>query len=142
ISRRMPVVLPLHPRTRRAAETLGLTDMLRGIRVTEPVGYLEMLSLTNSAAVALTDSGGLQEETTALGVPCVTLRESTERPITILEGTNQLAPWPLSPDGLVGSFESAVARGRRSPGERAPDGWDGHAAIRIVEHFRMPAAVI
>ncbi|HJQ11885.1 MAG TPA: UDP-N-acetylglucosamine 2-epimerase (non-hydrolyzing) [Gemmatimonadaceae bacterium] len=141
IARRMPIVLPIHPRTRRAAETMGLTDLLRGIRVTEPLGYLEMLSLTNSAAVALTDSGGLQEETTALGVPCVTLRESTERPITIREGTNRLAPWPLSVEGLIGSFESAVARGRRSPGEHAPEGWDGQAAIRIVEHFKIPAAV-
>lgn len=142
IARRMPIVLPIHPRTKRAAESMGLTEMLRGIRVTDPLGYLEMLSLTNSAAVALTDSGGLQEETTALGVPCVTLRESTERPITVLEGTNQLAPWPLSPEGLMSSFESAVARGRRSPGEQAPEGWDGHAASRIVEHFRMPPPVI
>ena len=142
IARQMPVVLPIHPRTRRAAEAMGLSAMLEGIHVTGPLGYLEMLSLSNSAAVALTDSGGLQEETTALGVPCVTLRESTERPITVLEGTNQLAPWPLSPDGLVGSFESAVARGRGSPGEHAPEGWDGHAANRIVEHFRIPAAVI
>lgn len=139
ISRSMPVVLPLHPRTRNAAESMGLTHMLRGIRVTEPLGYLQMLSLTNSAAVAMTDSGGLQEETTALGVPCVTLRERTERPITITEGTNQLAPWPLTADGVVGSFESAAVRGRVSPGERAPEGWDGRAATRIVEHLRVPA---
>lgn len=141
ISSSMPVVLPLHPRTRNAADSMGLSPMLRGIRVTEPLGYLEMLSLTNSAAVAMTDSGGLQEETTALGVPCVTLRERTERPITITHGTNQLAPWPLTPDGVVDSFESAAGRGRSSPGAHAPEGWDGRAATRIVEYLRVPAGI-
>ena len=78
----------------------------------------------------LTDSGGLQEETTALGIPCVTLREQTERPVTVTEGTNRLAPWPLSTAGVEQSFEQALASRGRPP--RIPEGWDGHAAERIV----------
>jgi UDP-N-acetylglucosamine 2-epimerase (non-hydrolysing) len=78
----MPVVFPVHPRTRKNAEAFGLGGLLARMRVLEPLGYREMLSLTDAAAVVLTDSGGLQEETTALGVPCVTLREQTERPVT------------------------------------------------------------
>lgn len=137
VADRMPVVLPLHPRTRNAATSLGLNGMLKKLRITEPLGYLKMLSLTDSAAVALTDSGGLQEETTALGIPCVTLREQTERPITVLEGTNQLAPWPLTAEGIVRSFQSASARGRRADGDPRPEGWDGRAANRIVEQLTM-----
>jgi UDP-N-acetylglucosamine 2-epimerase (non-hydrolysing) len=137
VSERMPVVLPLHPRTRNAAASLGLTRILDALRVTEPLGYLKMLSLTDSAAVALTDSGGVQEETTALGVPCVTLREQTERPITVLEGTNQLAPWPLTAEGILRSFQAASGRERRAQGQQRPEGWDGRAANRIVEHLTV-----
>jgi UDP-N-acetylglucosamine 2-epimerase (non-hydrolysing) len=128
----MPVVLPIHPRTRKNASAFGLDDLLDRMRVVEPLGYTEMLSLTDGAAVVLTDSGGLQEETTALGVPCVTLREQTERPITITEGTNRLAPWPLTAEGVFGAFEEAIAAGRAEQGARAPEGWDGRAAERIV----------
>ncbi len=129
----MPVVLPIHPRTRQAAERFGLAEDLHALRSFEPLGYLDMLSLTESAAVCLTDSGGLQEETTALGIPCVTLREQTERPVTVTQGTNQLASWPLSPAGIVANFHSAIAGPRWGVGERVPDGWDGHAADRIVD---------
>jgi len=128
----MPVVLPLHPRTRKNAEKFGLSAELGRLRVLEPIGYREMVSLVDGSAVVLTDSGGLQEETTALGVPCVTLREQTERPITITEGTNRLAPWPLSSVGVYASFCEAMAEGRAEPGERCPEGWEGAAGQRIV----------
>ncbi|HEX7120633.1 MAG TPA: UDP-N-acetylglucosamine 2-epimerase (non-hydrolyzing), partial [Longimicrobiales bacterium] len=123
VAEEMPVVLPLHPRTRKNAAAFGLEKELARMNVLEPVGYREMVSLVDGAAVVLTDSGGLQEETTALGVPCVTLREQTERPITIAEGTNRLAPWPLTSDGVYASFREAVAGGRAGQGERCPEGW-------------------
>jgi UDP-N-acetylglucosamine 2-epimerase (non-hydrolysing) len=126
-----PVVLPLHPRTRARATEFGLEPLLRKLRVTEPLGYLEMLGLTESATVVLTDSGGLQEETTALAVPCVTLREQTERPVTITHGTNRLAPWPLTTDGILNAYDDALARRERS--SEIPDGWDGHAAERVAD---------
>lgn len=128
----MPVIFPLHPRTRRNANSFGVEQQLKKLTTIEPVGYREMLSLTDGAAVVLTDSGGLQEETTALGVPCVTLREQTERPVTIMEGTNRLAPWPLNVDGVVETFYAAVSEGRIEPGTRIPEGWDGNAADRVV----------
>jgi UDP-N-acetylglucosamine 2-epimerase (non-hydrolysing) len=99
--------------------------------VVEPLGYRDMLGLVEGAGVVLTDSGGLQEETTVLGVPCVTLREQTERPITIEQGTNRLAPWPLTVDGIVASYRQAVAS--RQDTWVVPEGWDGRAALRIVE---------
>jgi UDP-N-acetylglucosamine 2-epimerase (non-hydrolysing) len=138
-ARTMPVVLPLHPRTRRQVEAFGLGALLEPLVVLAPIGYSEMLSLTDGAAVVITDSGGLQEETTALGVPCVTLREQTERPITVTEGTNRLAPWPLSVDGIAASCLAAVAQGRARPGERAPEGWDGRAAERVVAALQRAA---
>lgn len=135
-AREMPVVFPMHPRTRRNVESFGLAPLLHGVRVLEPLGYREMLALTDGSAVVLTDSGGLQEETTTLGVPCVTLREGTERPVTVTEGTNRLAPWPLTRDGILSSFRSAAAEGRSEPGTRSPEGWDGHAAERVVAAIR------
>jgi UDP-N-acetylglucosamine 2-epimerase (non-hydrolysing) len=132
IAQRMPVVLPLHPRTRKSAERLGLSHALDRITVTEPLGYREMLCLMDGAAAVLTDSGGLQEETTVLGVPCVTLREQTERPITVSAGTNRLAPWPLSAAGITAALDAALAQGRQDVGARAPWGWDGRAAERIA----------
>ncbi|HEX8362168.1 MAG TPA: UDP-N-acetylglucosamine 2-epimerase (non-hydrolyzing) [Longimicrobium sp.] len=130
---KMPVVLPLHPRTRNRAEAFGLGGQLGGLRVLEPLGYREMLSLTDGAAVVLTDSGGLQEETTALGVPCVTLREQTERPVTVSHGTNRLAPWPLTLDGVLASCAQALERGRGAPSQ--PEGWDGAAGARVVDEL-------
>ncbi|HKW01846.1 MAG TPA: UDP-N-acetylglucosamine 2-epimerase (non-hydrolyzing) [Vicinamibacterales bacterium] len=132
ISRELPVVLPIHPRTLKNAEAFGARELLASLRVSDPLGYREMLSLTDGAAVVLTDSGGLQEETTVLGVPCVTLRAQTERPSTITHGTNRLAPWPLTVDGIVDACRSAKAVGRRGLGERVPEGWDGQAAARVV----------
>jgi len=135
VAEEMPVVLPLHPRTQSAVRTFGLEPLLERLRVLEPLGYRDMLSLTDGAAVVLSDSGGLQEETTALGVPCVTLREQTERPVTITEGTNRLAPWPLSRDGVLESFREAMSRGRIEAGARCPEGWDGRAGERIAAAF-------
>jgi UDP-N-acetylglucosamine 2-epimerase (non-hydrolysing) len=132
VARELPVVLPLHPRTRQKLEQFGLTRQAAPLRLLEPLGYTEMASLTDGAAVVLTDSGGLQEETTALGVPCVTLREQTERPVTLTEGTNRMAPWPLTVAGVVGAFREARAQGRAAPGQRGPEGWDGRAGRRIA----------
>ena len=132
VAAELPVVLPLHPRTRANAVRFGLADRLDRFRVTPPLGYTEMLGLTDGAAVVLTDSGGLQEETTVLGVPCVTLREQTERPVTLTEGTNRMAPWPLEPAGVLASFAAALHAGRVPVGSRVPAGWDGHAAERVV----------
>lgn len=137
VGRERPVVIPLHPRTRKNVERFGLQDELARLTVVPPLGYREMVSLLDGAAVVLTDSGGLQEETTALGVPCVTLRERTERPVTLSEGTNRMAPWPLSVGGVVGAADEAVAAGRRPPGEAGPEGWDGRAAERIVRELEV-----
>ncbi|CAN5651529.1 O-antigen biosynthesis protein WlbD [soil metagenome] len=131
IAERMPVVMPLHPRTRQRAEEHGLGGLLADLIILEPLGYTEMLSLTEGAAVVLTDSGGLQEETTVLGVPCVTLREQTERPITLTEGTNRMAPWPLTADGVRNAFLEAMLRGRHASGNSI-EGWDGRTAARAV----------
>ena len=136
VSEEMPVVLPLHPRTRANAERFGLADRLARFRVTAPLGYTEMLGLTDGAAVVLTDSGGLQEETTVLGVPCVTLREQTERPVTVTEGTNRMVPWPLERGGVLAAFRAALSAGRGPVGSRVPGGWDGRAAERVVEALK------
>lgn len=126
------VVLPAHPRTRTNIARFGLQLDEQRVRIIDPVPYLEMLSLTDSSQVVLTDSGGLQEETTAIGIPCVTLREQTERPVTISHGTNALATWPLTAEGIFRAFQAARARGRAPAGTRVPDGWDGNASSRIV----------
>jgi UDP-N-acetylglucosamine 2-epimerase (non-hydrolysing) len=143
VSRELPVVFPVHPRTAARAAEFGLDAELAALRCLEPVGYREMASLTDGAAVVLTDSGGVQEETTYLGVPCVTLREQTERPVTVTEGTNRMAPWPPTPGGVFDLAMRARAEGRLAPGSRVPEGWDGQAARRIVaalEHDGAPAA--
>jgi UDP-N-acetylglucosamine 2-epimerase (non-hydrolysing) len=137
VSDAMPVVLPMHPRTRKMVVAFGLDPLLDRLRAVEPLGYREMLSLTDGAAVVLTDSGGLQEETTALGVPCVTLREQTERPITISEGTNRLAPWPLTVDGIWTAFLNARERSPNGADPRRPEGWEGRASERIVEALEL-----
>ncbi len=131
LAEEIPVIFPIHPRTARRAGDFGLDRLLENVTTVPPLAYREMVGLLVSAACVLTDSGGLQEETTALGVPCVTLREQTERPITLTAGTNRLAPWPLTVQGILGAWrDAAVGRGARKP---APEGWDGRAAARIVE---------
>jgi UDP-N-acetylglucosamine 2-epimerase (non-hydrolysing) len=139
IAEHMPVVLPLHPRTRQSVTAFGLDGVLQRLRVTQPLGYIEMLSVMDGAAAVLTDSGGLQEETTVLGVPCVTLREQTERPVTIELGTNRLAPWPLTVEGVRDAFEQALAVGRRRE-SCGIEGWDGRAAQRTVHAMDLAGA--
>jgi UDP-N-acetylglucosamine 2-epimerase (non-hydrolysing) len=121
-----PVLFPAHPRTaeRLAAARVDLGDVC----VVEPLRYLEMLDLVEGAAAVITDSGGLQEETTALGVPCFTVRENTERPITVSEGTNRLVPDPtLLCEAVMSASRPEVAT--------RPEGWDGRASERIVQAF-------
>ncbi|OLB05657.1 MAG: UDP-N-acetylglucosamine 2-epimerase [Gemmatimonadetes bacterium 13_2_20CM_69_27] len=129
MGRKMTVLFPVHPRTRERVQTLGFRpDPSGDLRLLEPLGYLDMLGLVAAAALVITDSGGLQEETTFLGVPCVTVRPNTERPVTCSHGTNRL----VAPrrDVLLGAVERAVAC--RSPARPLIERWDGHAAERIV----------
>ncbi len=132
INRRLPMVVPLHPRTRGNIEKFGLTAKLDGLHILPPVGYLEMLGLMRDAKLVLTDSGGIQEETTALGVPCLTLRENTERPITIAEGTNTLVG--PDPAAILAAFGEVMANGGKTG--RIPEYWDGRAAMRIAHTLK------
>lgn len=130
VAARLPLVAPLHPRTLGKLASFGLLDRLRAshrITVAEPFGYLDFLCLLDQARLVFTDSGGIQEETTALGVPCLTFRDSTERPITVTEGTNRLigAQAEAVPSALADVLDGEVSG-------RVPEGWDGHAAERIV----------
>lgn len=141
IAARLPLVWPLHPRTRaRLAETALLPRLegCKGLLVTPPLGYLSMLGLLREARLAITDSGGVQEETTALGVPCLTLRDSTERPVTIAEGTNTLLG--TDPAALGPAVARTLAEGAGPV--RRPELWDGRAAPRVaraVRDFLIPA---
>lgn len=128
ISDRLPLVFPVHPRTRANMERFGI-DLGGNVTLQEPLGYMEFLNLWKEAKVVITDSGGLQEETTALGVPCITLRENTERPITVSEGTNVLAG--TNPEEILAAARE-VMQDRAKQGRR-PALWDGRAAERIVE---------
>jgi len=130
VAAKLPLVFALHPRTRGNLERFGLLPSMDASRMVllPPQGYLEMLGLMAQASVVLTDSGGLQEETTALGVPCLTLRENTERPITIEQGTNTLVG--TDHDAIVQGV-SAILAGQGKKG-RVPELWDGHAAERIA----------
>jgi UDP-N-acetylglucosamine 2-epimerase (non-hydrolysing) len=118
------VFFTMHPRTRARVDQFGID--LSGVTVLEPLDYLEMLDLMSGSFAVITDSGGIQEETTALGIPCLTVRTSTERPITIHEGTNQLVPDPRE-------IPERVAVLRRPESVRRPEGWDGAAGPRVVQ---------
>ncbi|HEU5065886.1 MAG TPA: UDP-N-acetylglucosamine 2-epimerase (non-hydrolyzing), partial [Gaiellaceae bacterium] len=129
VSEALEVVFPVHPRTRASLELLGLDVESGRLRLIEPVGYVEFLSLVAGSAGVLTDSGGIQEETTYLGLPCFTLRANTERPITVSMGTNTLLG--LDPARIADVPDLlAAASGRRA---QVPPLWDGHAAERIVD---------
>lgn len=130
IAKEFPVYFPAHPRTRHSLEAVGMVEKLdkQNIILMPPLPYLTFLGLWKDAALVLTDSGGLQEETTALGIPCITIRENTERPITVEEGTNILAG--TSPAGILAAYES-VRQGGGKTG-RIPELWDGKASERIV----------
>ena len=131
VARLVPLVFPVHPRTRQAFARHGLVTELEraGVRLAEPFGYLEFLSVVEGARVVLTDSGGVQEETTVLGVPCLTLRPNTERPATVTDGTNRVTG--SDPDAVLSAAQDALAG--RFP-KRRPALWDGRAADRIAEH--------
>jgi UDP-N-acetylglucosamine 2-epimerase (non-hydrolysing) len=123
----VPLVIPLHPRGRDALEAAGLADA-PGVTIIEPLGYVEFLSLLSGAALVVTDSGGIQEETTILGIPCLTVRPNTERPITISHGTNRL----LEPEALPEAARAIVEHGLAAPPEPPPL-WDGRAGPRIAD---------
>ena len=132
IGERLPIVFPIHPRTRDRLDQFGLGDRVRNQRslvLTEPLGYLDFLHLYSNSRLVLTDSGGVQEETTVLGIPCLTLRPNTERPITVTEGTNRV----VGSDPEIIKREALAALERPSPVAHAPELWDGRAAARIVD---------
>jgi UDP-N-acetylglucosamine 2-epimerase (non-hydrolysing) len=130
IGRRLPVVFPVHPRTQRKLEEFGLraraAALAPRVRLVEPLGYLDFLRLFSGARLVLTDSGGIQEETTALSIPCLTLRDNTERPITITHGTNRLVGTNAA------SITDAAFDALDNPRESVPPLWDGQAADRIL----------
>jgi UDP-N-acetylglucosamine 2-epimerase (non-hydrolysing) len=134
IASRMPVILPAHPRLKKNVERLDarVRELLAGaagLRLVDPVGYVEFLALEAAARVVLSDSGGVQEETTVLGVPCLTLRDNTERPVTISHGTNRLVGRERA--RILAAFEEATAL--PMPGPKRPPLWDGRTADRVVE---------
>lgn len=139
ISEKLPVIFPVHPRTRKNLYDFGLESVYKfrnkgdnaekGIILIEPVGYLDFLNLTSNSSLVLSDSGGIQEETTVLGIPCITLRENTERPATVTEGSNHIVG--TSKKKIVQeSFKALKSSGKKG---RIPEFWDGKAAERIVE---------
>lgn len=132
VSARVPLVFPMHPRTRQRITSLGLDALTNRIVIVEPLGYIEFLALQRHAALVVTDSGGIQEETTYLGVPCITVRENTERPVTVAHGTNVLVGQDLD------RLRTSVARALDGQSGKAtvPPLWDGHAGERIAAILR------
>jgi UDP-N-acetylglucosamine 2-epimerase (non-hydrolysing) len=131
ITEQLPVVFPVHPRTRKTIAGLGLQDRIekmKGLRLIEPLGYLDFLSLYSGSRLVLTDSGGIQEETTVLGIPCLTLRENTERPITVTMGTNKIVGTDTA--RIIAAASAALAETPREPVSIPL--WDGHTAERIL----------
>ena len=142
ISERLPIVFPAHPRTRKMIEELGLSgrvESMRNLRWIDPVGYLDFLRLMSCARLVLTDSGGIQEETTVLGIPCITLRENTERPITVDLGTNTIAGTDTKK--IVAAANRALDNPPDKSKLRIPEYWDGHTAERILDALSEPPAV-
>lgn len=134
IAERLKIIFPIHPRTRATLNQFGLLRALENnehIILTEPLGYIDFMSLLKDAALVLTDSGGIQEETTVLKVPCITLRENTERPVTVKEGTNYLIGMNINE--IIPTVDMIMSgRGKVST---IPKYWDGHAGKRIIEHL-------
>ncbi len=127
ISDTFPLIFPIHPRTRKNMESFHIKPG-NNIKLTEPLSYMEFLNLWKDAKLVLTDSGGLQEETTALGIPCLTIRENTERPITVIQGTNELTG--TSGEKILHAFDKIIADEWKKG--HCPKFWDGHAADRIM----------
>ncbi len=143
VASELPVFFPVHPRTRKNIQTFGLERLLadstaigHGIVPLDPLGYLDFLALNAQARLVLTDSGGVQEETTVLGVPCLTLRENTERPATVEHGSNQIVG--VDPDCILAAAHAILRSPARS--SRRPPLWDGRAASRIVSVLRQHLA--
>ena len=134
VSETLPLIFPIHPRTRKNMENFNIKPG-PGIKLTEPLSYMEFLNLWKDSKLALTDSGGLQEETTALGIPCLTIRDNTERPITVTQGTNELMG--TSKEKILNGFEKVMGNSWKT-GQR-PKFWDGKAAERISEIIIMDA---
>lgn len=135
LQQRLPIVFPAHPRTTAQIERHDLSDRVRSLtnlRILPPQSYLDFLALQSAARIVLTDSGGVQEETTVLGVPCLTLRANTERPVTCSHGTNQLVG--QDPSRIITACERVLSAGPITP--KVPEFWDGHAAERIAEVLR------
>ena len=132
VARRLPLIFPVHPRTRERLARFNLTSKLEAanVRLIEPLSYKPFMGLVSASAIVITDSGGLQEETTYLGIPCLTLRDNTERPITISQGTNRL----VKADTLVEALDAALSR--TAPPQK-PENWDRNTAERCVEDLRM-----
>jgi UDP-N-acetylglucosamine 2-epimerase (non-hydrolysing) len=128
VAAEIPVLFPVHPRTWSRLTELGIQSVTPNLRLVKPPGYLDFLTLEANAHVVLTDSGGVQEETTFLGIPCLTMRPNTERPITITEGTNRLVR--AEPEAILGAVRAALVRLERNPSQ--PELWDGRAAERIL----------
>ena len=128
LQRELPIVFPVHPRTRKALEAWEPARM-PNLRLADPLGYLDFVKLMAHARLVLTDSGGIQEETTVLGVPCLTLRANTERPATVEQGSNQLVG--MQPERIIAAGLDVLAR-PNAP-RRVPEGWDGRAAARVVD---------
>jgi len=132
----LPVVFPVHPRTRQRLEAAGLLktlDRAPGVKLTEPLGYTDFMSLVFDCRYVLTDSGGIQEETTYLGIPCFTLRENTERPVTVTLGTNRL----VRPETALAQIRSILSGA--SPKRTVPPLWDGQTAARVVRSLKRAA---
>lgn len=135
VAERLPLVFPMHPRTRSRLGEDGIAELTQNARifVIEPLGYLEMLGAMRDARLVLTDSGGVQEETTALGVPCLTLRKNTERPITVTQGTNHLVG--IDPEAIQSVANHVLGKGTAKGA--IPDLWDGRAAERIAKEIEI-----
>ncbi|MEE8442777.1 MAG: UDP-N-acetylglucosamine 2-epimerase (non-hydrolyzing), partial [Dehalococcoidia bacterium] len=133
VSRQVPVIFPMHPRTRQRVQELAPLDQSEGLHILNPCGYFDFLALMRKASVVVTDSGGIQEETTYLGIPCLTVRPNTERPVTITQGTNRLV---ASRHGaLVSAIQDALRQGAQDETRQPPALWDGQAGQRIVDVF-------